>query len=983
MKKSQQLLLAASAVFVFNVGYSSSVQAVSEKIGVVGANSATLSVLGVDGSKRVLKQGDAIYVNDTVSTDTSGRAQIIFADRSTVMIKENSQLKIDTFIYNPEEKSGKLSMTAAKGVLRFIGGALSKKQPVEIHTPVATIGIRGGVADTHIDGATGKTDSTFLYGQSLSVDSGDQHTTITTPSTALAVSELGAPIQAVPQAQVEQQLGAFNNTEGGATVGAQEVPSREQVQAKISEISASVSPDEGGGDASAPASESSSESSNASDSNGGGDDGGNGNGGSGGDAGGSASVTGERSPDSAAPASATPVVANVGMTSMVDASAMQAATDVAASAVVDQVKNETVIEVVDSASGTGAGGTSSGGTGVTDGSGTTTPVVPVVPETPNTEEVLSDTKQVKIIKTATSTLMGQYVALSQRVSGLSHSTGEANVTDYEISNVKTGEVAGHATQLSMPAITLVDGDVAGLTLLSTNSVSAVGVEYQTWLYNSPSNAMKYYHLASVDGVQQVNVVAGTAITQTALGALTSGYSTYQRLPDLDKWFTATQIAEAFAIGVEGTGVIVDWSKDKFLFAKIPWRLDENASDTERSVAMGTIRTGYENALVGVSIGITDGVIELDDLAASSSQIFSDGAEGVEGMLVNVSHDNGVGMNSITPIVKVQSDETPSFVNQTVEANNVRTRTDADSAQLHGFSAGLLRGDPHKIVMNTDVNAVSLQRKATDATIGLSVNYQYEVNGETLSSTSSNRSFGNKSFGGQSTMMTNNTYVASNRYESSYAASGNLVAGANQCTQCQYTQWGVWGGNAPVDNAIAKADIVPFVVGEVTQNLANLVSTDAVSGTANYTGVANMNIAYSGVQNQYSGPMNAIVNMGQRQLTGLNMYFTDVGGAGKTLTLGLAAPAGIQGEGNATFYAPLNVGYSGFGSQSGSASTFGALFGSEAEEIAGNVTFIVKETSNTTGISQQRDIISAAIAVDPAVTETGNVVKGAGIYLGAQ
>jgi hypothetical protein len=61
-------------------------------------------------------------------------------------IGPNSDLTIDRFVYDPNTGTGQLAMTATKGVMRYVGGRLSKHEnAVTIRTNVALIGVRGGI----------------------------------------------------------------------------------------------------------------------------------------------------------------------------------------------------------------------------------------------------------------------------------------------------------------------------------------------------------------------------------------------------------------------------------------------------------------------------------------------------------------------------------------------------------------------------------------------------------------------------------------------------------------------------------------------------------------------------------------------------------------------------------------------------------------------------------------------------------------------
>ncbi|MGO9358243.1 MAG: FecR domain-containing protein [Xanthobacteraceae bacterium] len=75
-----------------------------------------------------------------------GSTQILFPDQSTLNIGRNSSLVIDEYVYDPNSGSGTMLASLTKGTLRFVGGQISHTDGVMLNTPVATLGIRGGVA---------------------------------------------------------------------------------------------------------------------------------------------------------------------------------------------------------------------------------------------------------------------------------------------------------------------------------------------------------------------------------------------------------------------------------------------------------------------------------------------------------------------------------------------------------------------------------------------------------------------------------------------------------------------------------------------------------------------------------------------------------------------------------------------------------------------------------------------------------------------
>src|SRR5210317_154482 len=96
------------------------------------------------GDKVPSTTGLGIESYDTVRTE-QGRTSIQFVDETRVGITENSKLVIDEFIYDPNTKTGALSIKAGFGTVRYASGQIAKnsRQNVKISTPTAVVGVRG------------------------------------------------------------------------------------------------------------------------------------------------------------------------------------------------------------------------------------------------------------------------------------------------------------------------------------------------------------------------------------------------------------------------------------------------------------------------------------------------------------------------------------------------------------------------------------------------------------------------------------------------------------------------------------------------------------------------------------------------------------------------------------------------------------------------------------------------------------------------
>jgi hypothetical protein len=90
------------------------------------------------------KVNTSIEMNDTVVTAKS-KAKLVFEDKTTVNITEQSKLVIDDFVYDPKKGSGKLAMKVVMGTARYASGQIAKNDPqqVNIQTPTATVAVRG------------------------------------------------------------------------------------------------------------------------------------------------------------------------------------------------------------------------------------------------------------------------------------------------------------------------------------------------------------------------------------------------------------------------------------------------------------------------------------------------------------------------------------------------------------------------------------------------------------------------------------------------------------------------------------------------------------------------------------------------------------------------------------------------------------------------------------------------------------------------
>jgi hypothetical protein len=207
--------------------------AVAQTVGAAGAVNPQ-----AHGGDRVLQVGSSIIFRERISTSAGGSTQVMFVDKTTLSVGPNSNILIDEFVYNPNAGAGRMTVTLTKGAMRMVGGNVSHTEGATIKTPLAAIGVRGGVATVKHD-ARGGTQAINHFG-TLTVtvcerqlgstsDAQPRHgcagpsETITRPGYGVSVKAAGTAPSApapVPQAEIAaltQQLTSQPTQSGGVS----------------------------------------------------------------------------------------------------------------------------------------------------------------------------------------------------------------------------------------------------------------------------------------------------------------------------------------------------------------------------------------------------------------------------------------------------------------------------------------------------------------------------------------------------------------------------------------------------------------------------------------------------------------------------------------------------------------------------------------------------------------------------------------------
>ncbi|HEY9079783.1 DUF4114 domain-containing protein [Magnetovibrio sp.] len=116
-----------------------------QPIGQVEKLVGTVTAVRADGTRVELQAGDPVYQGDILETGPDGAIGVILADETTFSMAEDGRMVLDEMVYDPGTQEGSVSMSVMQGVFTFVSGQVAKTDPdaMTLHTPVATIGIRG------------------------------------------------------------------------------------------------------------------------------------------------------------------------------------------------------------------------------------------------------------------------------------------------------------------------------------------------------------------------------------------------------------------------------------------------------------------------------------------------------------------------------------------------------------------------------------------------------------------------------------------------------------------------------------------------------------------------------------------------------------------------------------------------------------------------------------------------------------------------
>ena len=150
-RRLMRAALYSVTIFAVLLSLGAPVLAKMPKIGVVSAARSSVHVITPGVGVRKLKAGDHLQIGKWIATGPRGQLHLLFADGSALSAGPRSLLRLDTFSYDAKTKQGAMAFSVGQGQLRFVGGRISKNNPVIFKSIGATARIQGGMGLLNFD----------------------------------------------------------------------------------------------------------------------------------------------------------------------------------------------------------------------------------------------------------------------------------------------------------------------------------------------------------------------------------------------------------------------------------------------------------------------------------------------------------------------------------------------------------------------------------------------------------------------------------------------------------------------------------------------------------------------------------------------------------------------------------------------------------------------------------------------------------------
>jgi hypothetical protein len=98
-----------------------------------------------DGKREAAKVGTEVFRHDVLQTGKDGSMGVTLKDETMISVGPNTEIHLDSFAFEPEEKKYSLVTRLSRGTLFYVSGLIAKLSPqsTKVVTPGGTVGVRG------------------------------------------------------------------------------------------------------------------------------------------------------------------------------------------------------------------------------------------------------------------------------------------------------------------------------------------------------------------------------------------------------------------------------------------------------------------------------------------------------------------------------------------------------------------------------------------------------------------------------------------------------------------------------------------------------------------------------------------------------------------------------------------------------------------------------------------------------------------------
>jgi hypothetical protein len=103
------------------------------------------ATLSTAAGARQAAVGSTVFAGDRIVTESASAVGVTLMDGTLMSVGPDSAVTMQAFQFDNTTRQGSLAVDVVKGVMRMVSGLIAKTdaRAVAIHTPTATIGIRG------------------------------------------------------------------------------------------------------------------------------------------------------------------------------------------------------------------------------------------------------------------------------------------------------------------------------------------------------------------------------------------------------------------------------------------------------------------------------------------------------------------------------------------------------------------------------------------------------------------------------------------------------------------------------------------------------------------------------------------------------------------------------------------------------------------------------------------------------------------------